>query len=168
MSLELPNGLSQGVSLQGRCSCVATFRTARGRQLLHSQRVRIASTLTRRSATAHNAFLDTEGGMLAGLSRERQVRSNPYWFTEFCSSQCSSHFAAPFIVVGAETSIAEICIAGLVMHSQTDRSELEIHHGSNQSRNFGRMLPLSFRARAIQNSHTGWITAPRISPHKFT
>ena len=52
---------------------------------------------------------DTEAGMLSGISRERSIRSSPYWFTEFCNSQCSSHFAAPFIVVRAETSVAESC-----------------------------------------------------------
>ena len=25
------------------------------------------------------------------ISRKRSVRSNPYWFTEFCNSQCLSH-----------------------------------------------------------------------------
>ena len=54
--------------------------------------------------------VDTEAGMLSGISRKRSIRSNPYWFTEFCNSQCLSHFAAPFIVVRAETSIAESCI----------------------------------------------------------
>ena len=48
--------------------------------------------------------------MLSGISRKRSIRSRPYWFTEFCNSQCLSHFAAPFIVVRAETSIAESCI----------------------------------------------------------
>ena len=47
--------------------------------------------------------------MLSGISRKRSIRSNPYWFTEFCNSQCLSHFAAPFIVVRAETSVAESC-----------------------------------------------------------
>ncbi len=53
--------------------------------------------------------IDTEAGMLSGISRKRSMRSNPYWFTEFCNSQCLSHFAAPFIVVRAETSVAESC-----------------------------------------------------------
>ena len=53
--------------------------------------------------------VDTEAGMLSGISRKRSIRSNPCWFTEFCKSQCLSHFAAPFIVVRAETSIAESC-----------------------------------------------------------
>ena len=54
--------------------------------------------------------IDTEAGMLSGMSRKRSIRSNPYWFTEFCNSQCLSHFAAPFIVVRAETSVAESCV----------------------------------------------------------
>ena len=53
--------------------------------------------------------IGSEAGMLSGISRKRSIRSNPYWFTEFCNSQCLSHFAAPFIVVRAETSIAESC-----------------------------------------------------------
>ena len=47
--------------------------------------------------------------MLSGISRKRSIRSSTYWFTEFCNSQCLSHFAAPFIVVRAETSVAESC-----------------------------------------------------------
>ena len=47
--------------------------------------------------------------MLSGISRKRSIRSNTFWFTEFCNSQCLSHFAAPFIVVRAETSVAESC-----------------------------------------------------------
>ena len=54
-------------------------------------------------------WVDTEAGMLSGISQKRSIRSSPYWFTEFCNSQCLSHFAAPFIVVRAETSVAESC-----------------------------------------------------------
>ena len=54
-------------------------------------------------------IVDTEAGMLSGISRKRSMRSKSYWFTEFCNSQCLSHFAAPFIVVRAETSVAESC-----------------------------------------------------------
>ena len=53
--------------------------------------------------------VDTEAGMLSGISRKRSVRSSPYWFTESCNSQCLSHFAAPFIIARAETSITESC-----------------------------------------------------------
>ena len=57
----------------------------------------------------HETKVDTEAGMLSGVSRKRSIRSNPCWFTEFCKSQCLSHFAAPFIVARAETSVAESC-----------------------------------------------------------
>ena len=56
--------------------------------------------------TTHN---DTEAGMLLGISQKHNMRSSPCRFTEFCNSQCLSHFAAPFIVVRTETSIAESC-----------------------------------------------------------
>ena len=61
------------------------------------------------AAQRHETKVDTEAGMLSGVSRKRSIRSNPCWFTEFCKSQCLSHFAAPFIVVRAETSVAESC-----------------------------------------------------------
>ena len=60
--------------------------------------------------------MDTEAGMLSGISRKRSVRSSPYWFKESCNSQCLSHFAAPFIVVRAETSIAESCKENMDNH----------------------------------------------------
>ena len=47
--------------------------------------------------------------MLLGISQKHNMRSSPCRFTEFCNSQCLSHFAAPFIVVRTETSIAESC-----------------------------------------------------------
>ena len=53
--------------------------------------------------------VDTEAGILSGISRKRSVRSSPYWLTESCNSQCLSHFAAPFIIARAETSITESC-----------------------------------------------------------
>ena len=53
--------------------------------------------------------IDTEEGMLSGISQKHNMRSSPCRFTEFCNSQCLSHFAAPFIVVRAETSVAESC-----------------------------------------------------------
>ena len=62
-----------------------------------------------RDRQQHETEVDTEAGMLSGVSRKRSIRSNPCWFTEFCKSQCLSHFAAPFIVVRAETSVAESC-----------------------------------------------------------
>ena len=53
--------------------------------------------------------VDSEADMLSGISRKRNAHSRYYWFTEFCNSQCSSHFAAPFISIRAKTSIAESC-----------------------------------------------------------
>ena len=66
--------------------------------------------------------LDTEAGMLSGISRKRSLRSSPYWFTEFCNSQCLSQFAAPFIVVRAETSIAESCKKRQKWETTSERS----------------------------------------------
>ena len=63
-----------------------------------------------RDRQQHETEVDTEAGMLSGVSRKRSIRSSPCWFTEFCKSQCLSHFAAPFVVVRAETSVAESCI----------------------------------------------------------
>ena len=51
--------------------------------------------------------VDAEADMLSGISRKRKVRSSLNWFAEFCNSKCLSHFAAPFIVVRAETFVAE-------------------------------------------------------------
>ena len=51
--------------------------------------------------------IDAEAGMLSGISRKHKVRSSLNWFAEFCNSKCLSHFAAPFIVVRAETFVAE-------------------------------------------------------------
>ena len=53
--------------------------------------------------------IDTEAGMLLGISQKHNMRSSPCRFTEFCNSQCLSHFAAPFIVARTETSIAKSC-----------------------------------------------------------
>ena len=63
----------------------------------------------RRARCLEEKKVVAEAGMLSGISRKRSMRSRFYWFTEFCNSQCLSHFAAPFIVVRAETSIAESC-----------------------------------------------------------
>ena len=43
------------------------------------------------------------------MSRKHRIHSRFYWFTEFCNSQCLSHFAAPFISVQAKTFITEGC-----------------------------------------------------------
>ena len=77
-----------------------------------------------RARRQHETKVDTEAGMLSGVSRKRSIRSNPCWFTEFCKSQCLSHFAAPFIVVRAETSVAESCKEALTKWRLPPRGEL--------------------------------------------
>ena len=77
--------------------------------LLDTQKTHTRQNHQEMERRAAEITIDTEAGMLSGISRKRNIRSNPYWFTEFCNSQCLSHFAAPFIVVRAETSIAESC-----------------------------------------------------------
>ena len=52
---------------------------------------------------------DTEASMLLGISQKHNMCSSPCRLTEFCNSQCLSHFAAPFIVARTETSIAKSC-----------------------------------------------------------
>ena len=52
---------------------------------------------------------DSEADRLSGMSRKHRIHSGFYWFTEFCNSQCLSHFAAPFISVQAKTFITEGC-----------------------------------------------------------
>ena len=66
--------------------------------------------------------IDTEAGMLLGISQKHNMRSSPCRFTEFCNSQCLSHFAAPFIVVRTETSIAESCELHMACHQQNAAS----------------------------------------------
>ena len=90
---------------QGQAHCTGCIK---GTRLLGAQRRMLTSSGKNRHQQ-HETEDDTEVGMLSGVSRKRSIRSNPCWFTEFCKSQCLSHFAAPFIVVRAETSVAESC-----------------------------------------------------------
>ena len=90
---------------QGEAHCIECIK---GMKLLGAQpRMLISSGKNRHQQ--HETEDDTEVGMLSGVSRKRSIRSGICWFTEFCKSQCLSHFAAPFIVVRAETSVAESC-----------------------------------------------------------
>ena len=118
----------------------------------HDTQSHVISMPTKVCSAASIRGVDTEAGMLSGISRERSIRSNPYWFTEFCNSQCSSHFAAPFIVVRAETSVAESCNSKLswtttleCMRSQVERVQ---RHSAARRRNGRRsdpgLLPSSF------------------------
>ena len=120
---------------------------------------------------------DTEAGMLSGISRKRKIRSNLYWFTEFCNSQCLSHFAAPFIVVRAETSVAESCkqlfqwgsppddVTKVCRSTTIERFKVKLGNRSRAGRQSNStLLPSSFQARASmlpkQPLH------PRPEPHK--
>ena len=71
----------------------------------------LQALLTRKNTRNHSSIrkADTEAGMLPGITQQHNVRSKFYWFSEFCNSQWLSHFAAPFIVTWAETSVAESC-----------------------------------------------------------
>ena len=130
-------------------------------------RSRARNTLTRKYATAASTpggqmplalrGRDTEAGMLSGISRKRKIRSNLYWFTEFCNSQCLSHFAAPFIVVRAETSVAESCKQLFQWGSPPDdvtvaeaqRFKRKLGNRSEAGRQSNSaLLPSSFQARA--------------------
>ena len=93
-----------------RCSQGEAHYTGciKGWKLLGAQkRMSISSGKNRHQQ--HETEDDTEVGMLSGVSRKRSIRSGICWFTEFCKSQCLSHFAAPFIADRTETSIAESC-----------------------------------------------------------
>ena len=53
--------------------------------------------------------------------RRGSSRDIPCWFTEFCKSLCLSHFAAPFVVVRAETFIGidlqrDVCVHLACVH----------------------------------------------------
>ena len=66
-------------------------------------------------------WLNTEAGMLPGKPWERNAHSRFSWFTEFCKSQCLSHFAALFLEMWAETSLAEGC----KQRNDTDKNKTE-------------------------------------------
>ena len=59
---------------------------------------------------------DTQRGVLSGLSRERNLRSKIWWFTEFCNSHYVSHFAAFFIVTRTKISVAKSCSEFRISH----------------------------------------------------
>ena len=79
--------------------------------------------------------------MLSGITRKNNVRSTLYWFTESCNSQCLSHFAAPFIVVRAETSITGSCVVYTTESHQ--RKWTEAQRNPRMTRCFTSRLTLS-------------------------
>ena len=52
-------------------------------------------------------LIDIEPSTPSSISQRCKLRSNIYWLTEFCNSQCISHFAAFFIINWAKTFIAK-------------------------------------------------------------
>ena len=106
--------------------------------------------------------MDTEASMLSGISRKRSIRSSPYWFTESCNSQCLSHFAVPFIVARAETSIAESQWESTAKKCNAARKNSSQREGDNKywkevTSTHPALLPLSFCMEASMQSP---------SPHK--
>ena len=125
---------------------------------------------TKRENTWHMSgaweSVDTEAGMLSGISRKRSIRSNPYWFTEFCNSQCLSHFAAPFIVVRAETSVAESCIltrSGLPPKAMQSCMCISTHSGSFTVKEDG-PIPIHYPRASARGSRCS--PPPRTETHK--
>ena len=53
--------------------------------------------------------IDSEASMLSGISRKRNLCSSPDWFAKFAIHNAYHGSLRPFIVVRAETSIAESC-----------------------------------------------------------
>ena len=86
--------------------------------------------------------------MLSGISRKHSIRSNPCWFTEFCNSQRLSHFAAPFIVVRAEASVAESCYS----HERLN-AEFKFKLNRNQP-------PTPGQGPAVKKDPTHWCPEP--------
>ena len=98
-----------------------------------------------------NKCMYTEVGMLPRISRKRSIRSRFYWFTEFCNSQCLSHFAAPFIVDRAETSVAENCCSLFDINDRdVKRQENELlawHQMQDQAYASPDLMPSKLRCR---------------------
>lgn len=67
---------------------------------------------------------DPEAGVLPGAARKRSMNSSFSWFTEFRTSQCLSHLAAPFINAQAKTSIAEGFVTSPRAHLPARRKTL--------------------------------------------
>ena len=97
--------------------------------------------------------MDTEGDALSGVSRKHSMRSSSCWFTEFCKSQCLSHFAAPFIVVRAETSVAENCISK-EGRGCTDRGLKHVNENGNRNKEHPVLLPSSPTRRRTRRRRT--------------
>ena len=69
---------------------------------------------------------DTQRGVVTGLSRDRNLCTKIWWFTEFCNSHYVSHFAAFFIVTGTKISIAKSCFLFCIFLSTRERPKRKI------------------------------------------
>ena len=74
---------------------------------------------TQNTQTVGVRRVDTETGKLSRVSRKHSARSSPDGFTTFCYSACLSHFAAPFLIIPTEASIAETCVSAAATARQT-------------------------------------------------
>ena len=64
-------------------------------------------TMLLNQQTRNWKLIDIESSTPSSISQRCKLRSNIYWLTEFCNSQCISHFAAFFIINWAKTFIAK-------------------------------------------------------------
>ena len=128
----------------------------------------LVSSPTEVCSAASIRGVDTEAGMLSGISQERSIRSNPYWFTEFCNSQCLSHFAAPFIVVRAETSVAESCTKTLARTTTHEfmRFKVPKSKGTRQQGTITEDGPFSACCPRVSARGHRFDLHPRPDPHR--
>ena len=69
-------------------------------------------------------IIDIESSTPSSISRRCKSRSNIYWLTEFCNSQCIPHFAAFFIINWAKTFIAKTHFAQWIhIHNEIVKSQ---------------------------------------------
>ena len=86
--------------------CIQSLQVACLMKLMH-QYVHMLMQSKHDAAMQHAQQQNTEGGMLSGMTPKHITHSTHNWFTEFCKSQCLTHFTAIFINVWAEASIAD-------------------------------------------------------------
>ena len=104
------------------------------------------------------------------------MRSGVCWFTEFCNSQCLSHFAAPFVDAQAKTSIVESCERFLVTeHRAAAPARQRTNADQPEARRGGRtphaetgpaahaLCPAPRRARRCKNPSSQTRTSPCVN-----
>ena len=103
---------------------------------------------------------DTQRGVLTGLSRERNLRSKIWWFTEFCNSHYVSHFAAFFIVTGTKISVAKscfgfVCLTLVKAVKISTRFKKGVKKKGNSLRRLQDTSPNPHGPRGVRNVHRG-------------